>query len=66
MNDSERSCLNDPELGWTFLNLGEHEHELERSLRFMNLHEQCSRMTFWMSGIVYYAFTLYILNNRKI
>ncbi len=34
MNDSGRSCLNDPELGWTFVNLGEHEHELERSWRF--------------------------------
>jgi hypothetical protein len=32
--------------------LGEHEHELERSWTFMNVHEQCSRMTFWMSGIV--------------
>ena len=31
MNDSERSYLNDPELGRTFVNLGEHEHELERS-----------------------------------
>ena len=31
MNDSERSCLNDPEHGRTFVNLGEHEHEFERS-----------------------------------
>jgi hypothetical protein len=31
MNDPERLCLNDPELGRTILNFDEHEHELERT-----------------------------------
>ena len=49
MNDSERSCLNDPELGRTFVNLGELVHEgFERSWTMFTKDVLNERYCNWM------------------